>query len=234
MKANIFSHELLIGTADLKLGDESMGCVYGDFIPNQNYFDKVQKYVWKFWATNKPDYEEWKSLRFNIQLENGYFLYAIGGCTIDDIEDLKDEPKRIDIAMLYRHVIDDFFKTDEPQKLVDKPWHYISIKEKISLENELAKELGKNQTRTIFDLFKPKQTKHILYDIECSALCRDQRNDDVLFATYKPNFNNGFAVVHLTWTGKKEKESYPSTHFFDDFKDFKSQQMDIDIAEWED
>ena len=234
MTANIFSHKLLIGTTDLKLGDESMNCVYGDFYPNQNYFDKIQKYVWKFWETNKPDYGEWHSLRLNVQLENGYFLYPIGGYTIDDTEDLKDEPKRIDIAGLYRHVIDDFFKTDTPKKLVDTPWHFISIGEKIALEDELRKELGKNIKKSIFDIFKTNQDKHILFEMEYSALCRDQRNDDVLFATHKPSFDIGFAVVHLTWTAKKEHTNYPSTDFYNDFSDFKKQRMDLDISEWKD
>ena len=31
-------------------------------------------------------------------LDNGYFLFPCGGYTIDDIPDLPNEPKRIDIA----------------------------------------------------------------------------------------------------------------------------------------
>jgi hypothetical protein len=234
MQAKVFSNEFLIGTADLKLEDESMGCVYGEFVPNQNYFDKVQKVVWKFWETNKPDYKEWYSLRLNVQLENGYFLYPIGGYTIDDIEDLKDEPKRIDIAGLYRHVINDFFKSDKPKELVGKPWYYVSIEEKIAMENELKKELGVKAEKSFFDIFKGAQDNHVLLDFDCSALCRDQRNDDVLFVTHNQTSDNGFAVVHLTFTGKKERKNYPRTNFYSEFEDFKSQRMDVDISEWED
>jgi hypothetical protein len=234
MQADVYSNEILIGTTDLKLGDESMGCVFGEFLPNQNYYDKIQKVVWKFWETNKPDYKEWYSLRLNVQLENGYFLYPIGGYTIDDMEDLKDESKRIEITGLYRHVIDDFFKSDKPKELVGKPWHYVSIRQKIAFENELKKELGFKREKSFFDIFKGKPDNHILLDFNCSALCKDQRNDDVLFVTHNQTSNNAFAVVHLTWSGKKEYKNFPSTHFYKDFEDFKRQQMDIDISEWED
>jgi len=234
MKANVFSHEFLIGTTDLKVGDESMGCVYGDFLPNQSYFDKVQNHVWKFWATNQPGYNDWLSQRINVQLENGYFLYPIGGCTIDDVEEFKDEPKRIDIAGLYRHVIDDFFKSEPIKQFVAAPWCTISIGEKIAFEDELNKELGKNKGELGFDIFKSKDDRHILFDFECSALCKDQRNDDILFVTNKPGFDKDFALVHLTWTSKKEFKEYPRIFFYNDFEDFKKSRMNADASEWED
>ena len=234
MRADVYSNEILIGTTDLKLGDESMGCVYGEFAPNQNYFDNVQKIVWKFWETEKSNFQEWDSLRLNVQLENGYFLFPIGGYTIDDIEGLKEEPKRIDIAGLYRHVIDDFFKSNNPKDLVGKPWYYVSIREKIVFENELKKELGLKAKKYFLDIFTGKPKNHILLDFECSALCKDQRNDDVLFVTNNQNSDNSFAVIHLTWSNKKEYKNYPRTDFYKDFDDFKTQRMDIDISEWED
>lgn len=89
MKAKIYSHEFLIGTAELTVGDISMGCVFGNFEPTELYFEKIQKEVWAFWKTNKPNYEKWYSLKFNAQLENGVFLFPQGGYTFGDIEDLK-------------------------------------------------------------------------------------------------------------------------------------------------
>ncbi len=233
MRADVYSNEILIGTTDLKLGDESMGCVYGEFVPNQNYFNKVQEIVWKFWETGKPNFQEWDLLRLNVQLENGYFLYPIGGYTIDDIEDLREEPKQINIAGLYRHVIDDFFKSDKPKELVGNPWCYVSISEKIAFEDELKKELGVKVKNYFLDIFTDKPNNHILLDFYYSALCKDQRNDDVFFVTHNQNSDNGFAVVHLTWSSKKEYENYPKTDFYKDFDDFKTQRMDIDISEWE-
>lgn len=233
MRADVYSNEILIGTTDLKLGDESMGCVYGEFVPNQNYFNKVQEIVWKFWETGKPNFQEWDLLRLNVKLENGYFLYPIGGYTIDDIEDLREEPKQINIAGLYRHVIDDFFKSDKPKELVGNPWCYVSISEKIAFEDELKKELGVKVKNYFLDIFTDKPNNHILLDFYYSALCKDQRNDDVFFVTHNQNSDNGFAVVHLTWSSKKEYENYPKTDFYKDFDDFKTQRMDIDISEWE-
>jgi hypothetical protein len=98
MKATIYSHETPIGVADLQIGDRSMGHVYGEFIPNDEYYKSVQKHVWEFWLNNKPDYIKWHSLQLNVRLENNYLLFPEGGITIDDLEELQDEPKRIDIA----------------------------------------------------------------------------------------------------------------------------------------
>ncbi|GAB3988302.1 hypothetical protein GCM10028807_10660 [Spirosoma daeguense] len=58
MKAKVFSHRQSIGTAELQVGDESMGGIFGEFIPTELYFDKIQKGVWEFWQTNKPDYQK--------------------------------------------------------------------------------------------------------------------------------------------------------------------------------
>jgi hypothetical protein len=142
MKAKIFSHEKHIGTAELHLGDESMGCLYGDFIPTENYYMYVEKAVWKFWSKSKPDYKKWAAMKFNVQLDNGYFLFATGGFTIDDVPELQNEPKRIDIAGVDRHVIEDFFLQPEPRPFTEDPWGEISIEQKIEFENELRKELG--------------------------------------------------------------------------------------------
>jgi hypothetical protein len=57
---------MLIGHTELKAGDISMGGVYGEFIPNDNYFDHIQKHVWDFWTTKTPDYRTWESLRFTV------------------------------------------------------------------------------------------------------------------------------------------------------------------------
>jgi hypothetical protein len=48
MTANIYSHTHLIGTADLKIGDASMGGLYCIFSPNDIYFSLIQKHVWQF------------------------------------------------------------------------------------------------------------------------------------------------------------------------------------------
>lgn len=233
MKAEIFSHEMCIGTAELHVGDESMGGLYGDFIPTENYYQYVQKNVWEFWSTRKPDYNKWYSLKFNVQLANGYFLYAAGGFTFDDVEEFKDEPKRIYIAGVDRHVIEDFFLEPEPRPFVEEPWESISIEQKIAFEYELKKELGIYDKKSFLEYFRENKNEHILADFEVSALCHDQRNDDVLFRTENRNFNKNLAVVHLTWRGSKEAEDYPHVQFYENFDEFKYDRMYPDKAEWE-
>ncbi len=232
MKAKIFSHRQLIGTTDLQVGDESMGGIFGEFTPTEIYFDKIQKYVWEFWQTNKPDYQKWYSLRLNVQLENGVFLFPQGGYTIDDIEELPNEPKRIDIVGVDSKIIQDFFLTNPPRPFTEEPWNELQIEQKIAFEDELKKELGIGD-KSFFD-FLSNTTKHKLFDSDFSAFCHDQRNDDVLFEIRKPEFEKQFALVHLTWTSKKEKEGYPNTTFYSDFDDFKYSKMYADKAEWED
>ena len=196
-----------------------MGCVYGDIIPTETYYKTIQKSVWEFWATNKPDYKKWFSLRLNVQLENGYFLFPAGGYTIDDMQELPNEPKRIDIAGLDRHIIEDFFKQEIPRPFLEEPWSQIDIKQKIGLENELKKEISLTK-KSIFKFFK-SNPKHFLADYEFSALATYGYNDDVLFAVRKNGFDKSFAVIHLTWKGKKEIDNFPIAKFFTDFDEFK-------------
>jgi hypothetical protein len=99
-------------------------------------------------------------LNINVQLENGYFLYSIGGYTFDDAEELPDETKRIDIAGLFRHVIEDFFQAVPPRPFVEEPWETITIEQKLLFETELQKEI-KRTSSSLFDIIKSK-TKHIM------------------------------------------------------------------------
>jgi hypothetical protein len=208
-----------------------MGGVFGNFVPTKMYFAKVQKVVWKFWQTNNPDYKKWDALRLNVQLENGTFLFPQGGYTFDDIKELPNEPKRIDIAGVSSNVLQDFVLTNPPRPFVEEPWNELQIEQKIAFEDELTKELGINKESFVdFN----KQEKHILYDSEFSAFCHAQRNDNVLFEVRKHGLDKQFALVHLTWTSKKEKECYPNTTFYSDFDNFKYSRMYEDKAEWED
>ena len=231
MKAKIFSNKQLIGTTELEVGDESMGGLFGNIKPTEIYFEKIQKAVWEFWQTNKPNYEKWYSLRLNVQLENGVFLFPHLGYTIDDIEELPNEPKRLDIAGVDSKIIKDFLFTNPPRPFVEEPWSEMDIEQKNSFEDELKKELGLND-KSIFDFLK-KPSRHILFDAEFSAFCHKETND-VLFEIKKPSFEKNFALVHLTWTSKKEKEGYPKTTFYTDFDDFKYSKLYPDKVEWED
>jgi len=217
MKATIFSNKDVIGTANLEVGDFSMGGLYGDFYPNDNYFSKIQKYVWKFWSSKNTDFKEWNSLKFNIQLENEMFLMPIGGITFDDIEELKHEQKRIDLAGVDTKIIEDFIITNTITFL-EEPWESISIEQKLAFENELEKEINPN---------------HILADSCFSAFSIKSGCDDVLFEINSKKFEQQFALVHLTWKGKNDDENFPKIELFKDFNEFKYLRMFPDKIDWE-
>lgn len=228
MKATIYSHKLKIGIADLQLGDVSMGHVYGKFIPDDTYYGDVQHQVWK--SLDGDSF--WSDLRLNVQLENGCFIYSAGGISIDDVKETPMEPKQIDIVGIDSSFLNDFFK-EMPALFVEQPWNELEINQKIAFENELALELGVEEKQSFFNFLKAKVEPHVLFGATFSAVCHDQRNDDVLFRVDKPGLESQFALVHLTWKSKKEYTGYPSTRFYKDFDDFKYQRMRPDRIDWE-
>ncbi|MCG8796621.1 hypothetical protein [Tenacibaculum finnmarkense] len=232
VKTRIYSEKFLIGTTELIVGDKSMGNLFGEFEPTELYFEKVQKKVWEFWKTNKPNYEKWNSLRFNAQLENGVFLFPEGGYTFSDVKELTDEPIRIDLTGIDYTIIENYFVTKSQKPFVEKPWNEIGIEQKIAFENELNIELG-NSDKFLLKIFERKSKKKLLSKMEFSAFCHDQRNDDVLFEIRQKTGNEKFMISHLTWSGKKEQEGYPKTEFFKDFNEFKIRKMNLDKIDYE-
>jgi hypothetical protein len=220
VKARIYSHSYLIGTADLMIGDQSMSCLYGDFTPTERYYSQIQKHVWAFYSDDIVDYSNWNSLRLNVCLENGYFLLPQGGITFDDSKDFPDEIKRIDIAGVDSHVINDFFLAERPKIFVEEPWNPITIGQKIRFEDELRKELG-------------QKVKHQLAEFQFSALCVRGVSNNVLFTLSKPNSNLRFSVVHLTWKESSEQAGDPKFEMFEDFDSFRYFRAFWDKAEWE-
>ena len=86
-----------------------------------------------------------------------------------------------------------------------------------SFEEELYKELGKN---------------HILYSKKVSAIGRRYDRDEYLFQVSDPDFK--IAVVHLTFSGKKENDNnFPRTKIYKDINDWISNCMMIDHYEFE-
>jgi len=223
MKASVYTHTTLIGHTDLKPGDVSMGGLYGEFLPNEHYFTKVQPAVWRFWAAGKPDYKEWSELRLNVQLENGCFLFPLGGYTIDDAPEFPDESLRIDAAGVYRFIIEDFFEVEPALPFLQSPWESLTIEQKIAFEDELVRELANNKD-------------HVLAGYTYEAVAKDCRSDDVLFVLWRRgNAENQFARVHLTWRVSGETDPrWPSVRFFEDFEAFKTLQMLPDAADYED
>lgn len=230
VKANVFSNETLVGTTILKVGDQSMGHVYGDLVPTDIYFRDIRKSVWEFWRTRRPDYKKWHSFRFNVQLENGFFLFPRGGITIGDLPELSNDSIRIDMAGVDSQVIQYFF-FENVKSVLGEPWSLIDIKRKIGLENELFKEIGKVNRRFLGVLSLRK--KHPLASFDFSALATYRCADEVLFAINKEGVVDNYAVIHLTWKSDRESEDYPGIEFYTDLDDFTIRRMLPDISKWE-
>lgn len=234
MKATIYSNKETIGTTLLKVSDNSMGVLSGVFIPNENY-KSIRHRIWEFnQETKDKDFEVIKSLRLNVQLDNGYFLLPLGGISIWDLEDLKDEPIELDVVGVFRHVIQDYFENTEETPILQEPWNFLTIGQKIAFENELKIEIGTDEKNGIFGFVKRKMENHNLKNIEVSALANTGMNDDVLFAIYDSKLDYDFVIVHLTWKrGKEKNPNWPIINYCKDFDEFKYKKMFPDKVEWE-
>ena len=71
---------------------------------------------------------------------------------------------------------------------------------------------------------------HVLSGAQVTPIGRRQDCDDVLFALE----NGRVAIVHLTWSGKREPVSnYPWTKLFDSLDRFVEDEMKPEHSEWE-
>lgn len=78
------------------------------------------------------------------------------------------------------------------------------------------------------ELKRELHRKHALHRIKITLVGRRQDNDDILVQLE----DRRIAVVHLTWSGKKEHGPWPSTRIFSDKKDFWEKEMKLDIEEF--
>jgi hypothetical protein len=94
-----------------------------------------------------------------------------------------------------------------------EPWHAITG-DGLNIVAELKKEIHQ---------------KHALYGRDFIAIARRADCDDVLFEV-----NNGsFAVVHLTFTGKQEKDpEFPFTTIYKTMEEFVRNAMIPDAEEY--
>lgn len=138
MKGYVYSHKVLIGTTIFKQSFGAMGHIWGEFEPAEEY-QLVKKQVQEFCDAPKKDYKRY-SFRFNIQLENGYFLLPVGGIEILDSAMFPNEPISIHVAGVHSHVYHDYFENNKP--FVTDPWQQVTIEEKIDLEDEVTREIG--------------------------------------------------------------------------------------------
>ncbi|MBP2655185.1 MAG: hypothetical protein H6Q73_2754 [Firmicutes bacterium] len=86
------------------------------------------------------------------------------------------------------------------------------------LNSDLWLALDNNKDFFKQELYRELCEEHILYGIQVKELARREDRDDVLFLLL--DSSNRYAVVHLTWTGKEEKNSYfPATRLYSNFTD---------------
>jgi len=234
MNTTVYSNNEIMGNVYLNISDESMGVLSGVFEPHDNY-KKIRDTIWEFNDEVKnKDFKKLETLRLNAQLENGYFLFPMGGITIWDVKEHANEPIQIDIVGVFRHVIEDCFLNNELALSLSEPWDYLSIEQKIAFEDELYNEIGDYRKKSIFDFIKLNNKHHVLFNSSFSAIANTGMNDDVLFAINKKGVESNYVIVHLTWSGKKDKNpNWPSTNFHKTFSDFKTNKMLIDKFDWE-
>jgi hypothetical protein len=97
------------------------------------------------------------------------------------------------------------------------PWQPISERGRGAYELELLLEVGPG---------------HPLFEVPVRALARTSHDDDILFAL--DEHPAAFAVVHLTFRGRRERESkWPSVVLFRDLDHWVTQGMLRDAARFE-
>lgn len=190
-----------------------MGVVGGIITPDNNY-RKLQPLFRRSRGSFTPEMAE---LDLIVQLENGCYLIPLGALSINDYEEFPDEIT-LDVLGIQRHVIEDFFLPPSPKPFLKEPWYPLDIKRKKVFEEELKKEISRNQ--------------HKLAGFTCTAYANYGPDDDVLF--YISDKENDFAVVHLTWIQKPETSpAYPDSTYYSDFEEFVKKRMDIDVNDWD-
>jgi hypothetical protein len=91
-----------------------------------------------------------------------------------------------------------------------EPWGPLSLERQKSLEAELAREL---------------HADHVLAGRSLRAVAARADQDDVLFEVD----GIGFAVVHLTWSGRRESSAqWPSSQLFPSLEDWRERGMKAD------
>ncbi len=213
MKGTIYSHNSIIGTADLHVNNVGINYLIGQFIPNENYFRNIQKKVCQLCITGKPNYLKWASFRFNVRLDNGCFLFASGRYTISDLLEAPIEPKWIHIEEVSPSSLN-LRQNDLPSS-----WVFLEIDQKISFEDDLCK--ASITSKPIFN-FLSSRNDHILLNAQVSAFAKSQDNDEVLFEVIKSGEVRRFAVVSLESSDKHGEcpKSSQTITLFSDFNNF--------------
>ena len=99
---------------------------------------------------------------------------------------------------------------------IREPWELIDSSLGDGIKDELLKEINGD---------------HPLHKVNCEPVAKRIDNDDVLFRI-NPHLCE-YAVVHLTWSGKKEVDSkWPHVDFFADTDDLYKERLKPDYEEY--
>lgn len=99
----------------------------------------------------------------------------------------------------------------------DPPWEAI---------NEYSQDIRQGLLK---ELKRELHRKHPLYRMKVALIGRRQDNDDILLELE----DRRIAVVHLTWKGRAESGSWPSTRIYQDKREFWEKAMKLDIGDFE-
>lgn len=226
MKAKLYSHEVLIGETELSITDNFMGIVSGKLLPTDDYRQLHSTFIKRHDTAHK----NFRRLNLNLQLENGCYI-SPSKIWVEAFEDFPDEITVYGLGVS-RQIIEDYFEASPPKVFVEEPWYTLGLHQKIGLEKELLREIGDGNF-SFWDKLRGKTKSHVLTEFFCSANARSSMADDVLFEIESKNADYAFAVVHLTWSGKKERfVNCPGTDFYKNFDEFKHFRMLADKGEW--
>jgi len=99
---------------------------------------------------------------------------------------------------------------------VMEPWQRVIAEEEAQLlKKELQGEVGE---------------QHVLFGLPVSVLARRVDKDDVLF--FLEDGSGRCAVVHLTWSHKREATPWPRTTLYSDLQDWAAKCMEPSHREY--
>ena len=144
MQAKVYSNDLLIGMTDFSSNVGSMGHIFGVFTPTGNYA-LIKPRVQAFTVDPDRNFPGWYSLRLNVQLENGYFIFPVGGYEIMDHPEFQEEPIEIHLAGINTPMYTDYVLPYD--NFLPASWTTLIIQQKIEYEDIIETRFGPTNAR---------------------------------------------------------------------------------------
>jgi len=166
-------------------------------------------------------------------LENGYFILPTGELEIFDSEVIKEKPIGLSITGVFKQVIEDYFINTTPLPILQRPWEFVNIYQKMAFQERLSKELALNTDHLLLKEIKKNKTSFLPATLYFSATA--YYYDFVLFALYYTiGFESEFVVLHFPRNKVSNDElKNNSIEFYKDFDEFRYKRAFPDKVEWE-